>query len=71
MGEWQYSRRQETASPGGVNIVAVIGTVAAMWCSWQLGNGVGWILLHGLFGWFYLLYLCAGCGGGFPPIGAP
>lgn len=51
---------------GGLNLVTLIGALLAGFCSYSLGNSVGWIAIHMLFGWLYLLYLCAGCGGGLP-----
>lgn len=63
--------RRLSSSGGSFIVTTAFGQAVALWCSWQLGNSLGWILLHGLFGWLYLLYLCGGCGGGFPPIGTP
>ena len=58
----------QQSSGGGISAVGVVGVVVAMWCSFTLKNGLGWVLLHGLLGWIYLLYLCAGFGGGVPDI---
>lgn len=51
---------------GGLNLVTLIGAGLAAYCSYSLGNPIGWIAVHALFNWFYLIYLCAGCGGGLP-----
>lgn len=45
---------------------SVVGMLLAGWCSYMVGNSPIWIAIHAVFGWFYLLYLCAGCGGGLP-----
>ena len=51
---------------GGLNLATLIGAGLAAYCSYSLGNPIGWIAVHALFNWFYLIYLCAGCGGGLP-----
>ena len=51
---------------GGMTSIGGAGCSAAVLFSWTLNHSVGWALLHGVFGWFYLLYLCMGFGGGFP-----
>lgn len=50
-------------SPGGIGVV---GMGLAAYCSWMINQSIGWACVHALCGWFYLLYLCLGCGGGFP-----
>jgi len=35
-------------------------------CGYVKGNSIGWIAVNALFGWFTLLYWCAGFGGGLP-----
>lgn len=45
---------------------SVVGVGLAAYCSFLLGNPLGWVALHALCGWFYLMYLCMGCGGGLP-----
>lgn len=51
---------------GGVTPLGLVGAGLAAFSSYSLGNGIGWIGIHALCGWLYLLYLCAGCGGGLP-----
>lgn len=51
----------------GFPIVYIAGFCFAAWCSHTLGNPVGWIVIHAMFSWWYIIYLCGGCGGGFPP----
>ena len=64
---------QQSSGGGGVSSVHVVGMGLAAYASYTLGNPVGWICVHSIFGWFYLLYLCGGCGGGLPTdlFGAP
>ena len=51
---------------GGLSVVSLVGAVMAAFCSWQLNHSIFWAGIHAVFGWLYLLYLCFGCGGGFP-----
>ena len=51
----------------GTNMVTLLGMGLAAYCSWTLNNSVGWAVIHAMFNWLYILYLCAGCGGGLPP----
>lgn len=60
--------QQQQSSGGGVAIGIAFGTVGAVAASYLLGNSFGWIIWHGIMGWWYLLYLCGGCGGGFPAL---
>ena len=53
-------------SSGNFSPTVLIGMGLAAFCSWQLHQSIGWACIHAIFGWFYLLYLCAGFGGGFP-----
>ena len=39
-----------------VNIGFNAGAVIAAFISYKLGNTLGWIILHTIFGWFYVLY---------------
>jgi hypothetical protein len=32
------------------------GTILAISISWGLNKSILWALLHGIFGWFYVLY---------------
>lgn len=50
----------------GASLPTLIGAAIAAYCSWQLNHSIMWAAIHAFFNWFYLLYLCAGCGGGFP-----
>jgi len=33
-----------------------IGEILAMIISWSLYNSIVWAIVHGLFGWFYIIY---------------
>ncbi len=50
----------------GFTVYELIGAAFAAYCSWTINGSVGWAFIHALFGWFYILYICAGFGGGFP-----
>lgn len=50
----------------GIGLPTLIGAVIAAYCSWQLNHSIFWASIHAIFNWLYLLYLCAGCGGGIP-----
>jgi len=54
------------SSGGGIGIGGIVGVGLAAYASHSLGNPIGWIAIHAIFNWFYLLYLCMGCGGGLP-----
>lgn len=32
------------------------GTCLAMILSWTAWHSLGWAIIHGIFGWFYVLY---------------
>ena len=40
-----------------------LGNVIAVVVSWSVNKSVLWALVHGAFGWLYLLYRLGGCGG--------
>ena len=39
-----------------------LGTLIAVLISWSLNKSVGWCILHGIFGWFYVIYYLFGGG---------
>ena len=49
-----------------ISITQIVGMLFAGYLSHQLGNSIGWVAVHAIFSWFYILYLCGGCGGGIP-----
>lgn len=57
---------QDDSSSGGIGAVSIVGMGMAAFASWSLNHSIGWACVHAIFGWFYMLYLCAGCGGGLP-----
>jgi hypothetical protein len=32
------------------------GTIIAMIISWSVNHSILWLLIHGFFGWFYIIY---------------
>lgn len=44
------------------NIGIGIGTVIAIVLSWAANHSVLWCIIHGFFGWLYVLYRLGGCG---------
>jgi len=50
---------------GGCGSITIGGILAAV-LSYMSGNSVGWVIIHFFCGWFYVVYLCFGCGGGLP-----
>ena len=34
----------------------IIGTVLAMILSWTKWHSVRWVIIHGIFNWFYVIY---------------
>lgn len=46
---------ESSSSSSGFSLFAVVGIVWASIVSWTIVPSVGWTILHGLFGWFYLL----------------
>lgn len=63
----QVTKSQATAS---INFTGLVGFVIAAGCSWIINHSVAWAIFHGLCGFFYILYLCMGFGGGFGPVDA-
>ena len=33
-----------------------LGTLIAVIVSWSVNHSVGWCILHGFLGWFYVIY---------------
>ena len=42
----------DNSTGGGIGL----GSLIAVILSWSLNHSVLWCILHGLFGWFYLIY---------------
>jgi hypothetical protein len=45
-----------------VNVSLGLGNVIAAIVSWSVNHSILWALVHGLFGWFYLIYYVLGGG---------
>jgi hypothetical protein len=39
-----------------------LGSAIAVAISWSLNKSVLWAILHGIFGWFYVIYYAFGFG---------
>ena len=60
------SKTSDSSSGCGSSLVYLVGVGLAGASSWALNHSIGWAIVHGIFSWWYLLYLCMGCGGGLP-----
>lgn len=38
------------------------GSALAITISWSVNHSIGWTILHGIFGWLYVLYFGLGHG---------
>lgn len=45
-----------------VSVSFGLGNVIAAVISWTVNKSILWAILHGIFGWFYVIYYA--CGGG-------
>mgnify|MGYP003295659815 CR=1 FL=1 len=43
-------------SIGGITWGACMGTSLATCISWSMWHSLGWALVHGFLGWFYIIY---------------
>lgn len=48
-------------------VIHLVGAIMAAYCSLLLNQSIFWAGFHAVFGWFYILYLIIGFGGGLPP----
>ena len=37
-------------------VVPFFGSTVAIYISWSVNHSIFWAILHGLFGWFYVIY---------------
>ena len=63
-----YNQSQNTTVTCRLDIMGVVWFTLGACCSWVINHSVMWAIIHGMFGPFYLLYLCGGCGGGFDAV---
>lgn len=47
---------KSTQSTQGISFIWVLGTALAVAISWSLYKSIAWGIIHGFFGWFYVLY---------------
>ena len=45
----------------GAGLGTMGGTIAVV-ISWSINQSIGWCILHGFFGWFYVIYYALGHG---------
>ena len=46
------SESNSGATGGGIGL----GSVIAVCCSWSVNHSIGYAFVHGICGWFYVLY---------------
>ena len=51
-----------TGSSASVTIGMGLGNMIAVAISWSINHSILWAFLHGLFGWWYVLYYYLGNG---------
>lgn len=56
--------QSSSSSSGGTSVMTAVWFIVGALCSFLINKSVFWALVHGIFGPFYVLYLCLGCGGG-------
>ena len=38
-----------------------LGSIIAVTISWSVNKSILWCILHGIFGWFYVIYFAIWC----------
>jgi hypothetical protein len=51
-----HKERETRIMSSGKTTGIGIGTVVAMLISWTSYHSIGWVVLHGILGWFYVVY---------------
>ncbi len=54
---------ESSAASGGIGI----GSVIAIVLSWTANHSIGWMILHGILGWVYVIARIGGCADGGVP----
>ena len=54
------STSEYTIKLGGIGIS--LGNILAVVISWSINQSILWGILHGIFGWWYVLYYALGNG---------
>lgn len=52
-------------SASGTSAMSAVWFLTGAFCSYMINKSVMWAIIHGFFGFLYIVYLCFGCGGGF------
>jgi hypothetical protein len=60
-------KQSDAGANRGFSFLYIIGAILAAASSFTLNHSIGWAIVNGIFSWWYLIYLCAGFGGGLPP----
>lgn len=50
------SDNNSSTNSSGVTYLSAIGMAIAVQISWGLNHHIGWAILHGFLGWFYVIY---------------
>jgi hypothetical protein len=50
--------KEYSTTSAGVTTLGVLGTAIAVQISFHLTDNIWWTILHGLLGWFYVVYRC-------------
>lgn len=51
-GQGVTNTTTQTITQSGVGLGSIIAVVT----SWDRNRSIGWAILHGIFGWFYVIY---------------
>lgn len=47
---------KEQGGGNEVGVFAIIGIVLSVLMSWAKWHSIAWVIIHGVFGWTYVLY---------------
>lgn len=50
------------ATEAGISSGMTFGSAIAIVISWSLNHSILWAILHGIFGWLYVIYFVLGNG---------
>lgn len=48
--------KNSSVTSTGIGSFTALGIAIAVQISWGLTHAIGWAILHGLLGWFYVIY---------------
>ncbi len=64
------SQSSNSSNSTVVSFAGLFWMCAGAFCSYMINHSIMWALIHAFFGFFYILYLCCGFGGGFGAVEA-